>query len=826
MQKDIVVWNKEQKTIHSFFLRLTRVLSPTWLQHTIMNFLMKHDIWLIGMSILLGRALVLSNSSPFAIPFYAAMILFRPKRKKMVFLSLLIGSTTDSLSHLGYTFASLLVYQALHLIWKRSSRSERAGISFRVYCTVLMTKWFLLFIGASFQWSLYDFITANVEATLSFILTFLFIQAIPHVSPFMKKKALKSEEMISLIILLSSVMTGTIGWVMYGLSVDHVLARYVVLLFALVAGASVGSTVGVVAGLVFSMANGSSLYQMSLLAFAGVMGGLLKEGKKAGTSVGLLIATLMIGVYGEANVELAKTMYESLVAIGLLILTPTVWIQQAAKYMPGTPEYVQDQLQYMRKIRDITSQRISQFSTVFQALSNSFSEVEPYLQEEVEERELDDFLSRVTEKTCQTCFKKEQCWTRQFHTTYDWMSASMHEYRDGSPSSAQKIVLEGNRACVRTKRVEEAIQQELAYLEANRKLKRQVKESRRLVADQLLGVSEVMGDFANEIKKERENHQAQEEEILESLQEVGIDIDQVDIYNLDPGNVDMDVRTGRIETYGEGEKLIAPMLSDLLGETIVMKCQEMKMGNTIETVMTLRSARSFIVETGVAHAAKGGGLISGDSYSMLEMGVGKFAVAISDGMGNGERAHKESHETLNLLQKILQSGIDERAAIKSINSILALRTTDDIFSTLDLAIIDLRDANAEFLKIGSVPTFIKRGNKIMEIEGRNLPIGILNEFEVDVITEQLKAGDILIMMSDGVFDGPRDIENSDLWIRRKIRELTTEEPQELADLLLEEIIRTSSGNIQDDMTIIVSKIERHTPKWASIPVWKTKHRVS
>lgn len=54
---------------------------------------------------------------------------------------------------------------------------------------------------------------------------------------------------------------------------------------------------------------------------------------------------------------------------------------------------------------------------------------------------------------------------------------------------------------------------------------------------------------------------------------------------------------------------------------------------------------------GVAHAAKDGGFISGDSYSEIELGLGKYAIAISDGMGNGERAHYESNETIQLLQK-------------------------------------------------------------------------------------------------------------------------------------------------------------------------------
>lgn len=81
-------------------------------------------------------------------------------------------------------------------------------------------------------------------------------------------------------------------------------------------------------------------------------------------------------------------------------------------------------------------------------------------------------------------------------------------------------------------------------------------------------------------------------------------------------------------------------------------------------------------------------------------------------MGNGERAHEESMETLRLLKQILQSGIQESVAIQSINSILSLRTNDEIFSTLDLAVIDLHKATSKFIKVGSTPSFIKRGGQI------------------------------------------------------------------------------------------------------------------
>ena len=115
------------------------------------------------------------------------------------------------------------------------------------------------------------------------------------------------------------------------------------------------------------------------------------------------------------------------------------------------------------------------------------------------------------------------------------------------------------------------MQQELTFYQANQRLKKQVMESRRLVADQLLGVSEVMGNFASEIQKERENHYRQEEQIHEALQDFGIQIENVEIYSLEQGNIDIDITIPNYEGHGECEKIIAPMLSDILGETIISK---------------------------------------------------------------------------------------------------------------------------------------------------------------------------------------------------------------------------------------------------------------
>ncbi|WP_174734829.1 stage II sporulation protein E [Mesobacillus harenae] len=792
------------------------------LQGKLENFFIKNGFALLVIGFLLGRALILAKLTPFSLPFFAAVYLSRRDKAPLALLGVTAGAATLSIGAAALTFALAVTFLVVFRLTKKGLKSELRWLPFYVFGTILAGNLAVTYIQHS-QITLYDGMMAGVESSLGFILTLIFLQSIPLISFQKRRQSLKTEEIVCLIIMLASVMTGTIGWSVYDLSIEHVMARYLVLVFAFVAGATVGSTVGVVTGLIFSLANVSSFYQMSLLAFAGLLGGLLKEGRKVGVALGLLIATLLIGMYGEGAGGLSKTLLESTAAILLFLLTPSSLTAKLARHIPGTSEHSSDQQQYMRKMRDVTAQRVEQFSGVFEALSQSFTAKEE-LAEEDSDRELDYFLSNVTEKTCQTCFKKEHCWSRNFNTTYDYMKDIMQEMDKNEETIPPKLLRDWDKHCSRSKKVLETMQQELTVLRANKTLKKQVQESRRLVANQLLGVSEVMGDFAREIQRERENHHKQEDQILSSLRECGINVEHVEIYGLDHGNVDIDMSIPYCQGHGECEKLIAPMLSDILGETIIVNSEECAAFPNGLCHVTFRSAKAYAVATGIAHAAKDGGLVSGDSYSTIELGGGKFAIAISDGMGNGERAHSESMETLQLLQKILQSGIEEKVAIKSINSILSLRTTDEIFSTLDLVMIDLQNAAAKFLKIGSTPSFIKRGSKVFKVQASNLPMGMIQEFDVDVVSEQLKAGDLLIMMSDGVFEGPRHVENYDLWMKRKVLELKTNEPQEIADLIMEEVIRSRSNNIEDDMTVIVAKIDHNTPKWASIPVQKYRKK--
>lgn len=784
------------------------------MNHRIKNVFIDRGWLFVIVALLLGRAMILSAVSPFAIAFFATVWFMQRKSAIKVMFALLIGASSYSVVQSLFITLSIVIFLLL-ATWLQGSRDDYRRIPLFVLTSIVLARLFLFSIVdplTSYEWAL-----VVVEGTLGMILVLIFMQSIPLLSPERYKPTLKNEEIVCMIILFASILTGMIGWTVYGVAIEHVFSSYFVLLLAFIGGAAIGSTVGVVTGLVLSLAQVANMFQMGILAFSGLLGGLLKEGKKLGVSAGLLVGTMLVAIYGEPAV-LLPSFIESFIAIGLFMMTPASWFTQLARYIPGTPENTKEQEQYLQKVRNVTAKRVEQFSDVFEALSLSFSPPERN-EEALAIQETDHFLSQVTEETCQRCFMKERCWQKEFDTTYTLMG-QMKDQIEVSGQVAPAKVRAFENHCVRSSKVIETMQEKMLHFQAHKRLKQQVVESKRLVADQLQGVSEVMDDFAKEIVKERKYHEQQEKQIMKAMNQLGIEMDKLDIYQLDKGNIDIEMTASFYEYRGEGEKLIAPILSDILNELVIVKKEEVSPFPHGYCAFTFGSAKAYKLDIGVAHAAKGGGLVSGDSYTIMELGEGKFAMAISDGMGNGHRAREESEETLRLLQQILQTGIPEHVAIKSINSILSLRTTDEIFSTLDLAIVNLHSAAIRFLKIGSTPSFIKRGKEIVDVTANNLPMGMIHEFDVDIVKEQLKTGDTICMMSDGIFDGPKNVADPDQWVRQKITAIETDDPQEIADLLLEEVIRTRGGEINDDMTVLVAKLVKNTPVWSSIPVGK------
>nr|WP_231571343.1 stage II sporulation protein E [Paenibacillus sp. VKM B-2647] len=778
---------------------------------------------LVGMAVLLGRAMILEQLAPFAVAYFAVIYFVRGDLLPWVGAGLFAGSLFAVHPETGLIVTELIVFLLIQKGVEKFERSDISNAPVMVFLTTFLVQLFTALVHSGLTW--YAVMMVAVEAVLSLVLTLIFVQALPVFTVTRKSYHLKHEEIICLIIVLASVMTGTVGWQAGPVTLEHVLSRYLILLFALVGGAPLGASVGVITGLILSLADANAVYQMSLLAFSGMLAGLLKEGKRPAVAFGMLVGSSILSFYIGSGANVISSTWESLAAIVLFMLTPRSIVQVMAKYVPGTQENLKSQQDYVRRVRDLTASRVEQFSEVFRQLARSFKQVTVDSQAVRREEEVGHFMNEVAARTCESCWKKKQCWEDKFYATYKYMTDMMTEIevrdaasKDGTAAGSmtkKDIRPEWKSLCVRTDKVLEVMKQQYSQYKNDQHWKKQIVDSRELVADQLSGVSQVMEDLAKEIKREGQELFVQEEQIRSALEELGLSIHSIDIISLDEGNVEIEIIHQYTKGFDECRKIIAPMLSEILGEHIAVKREEhLPKGEGYSTVV-FGSAKEYEIETGIAGTAKGGDLLSGDSFSTVELGNGKFAVALSDGMGNGERARAESQAALTILQQLLQSGMDERLAIKSVNSVLMLRSTDEIFATVDLALIDQYNAKTTFLKIGSTPSFIKRDKEVLVISANNLPVGIVQELDIDLVSLQLEPGDTLVMMTDGVYDAPGHAVNKELWMKRMVLEIEADTPQEFADLLLERIVRYQQGDIQDDMTVVVARIEKYRPEWAT-----------
>lgn len=193
------------------------------------------------------------------------------------------------------------------------------------------------------------------------------------------------------------------------------------------------------------------------------------------------------------------------------------------------------------------------------------------------------------------------------------------------------------------------------------------------------------------------------------------------------------------------------------------------------------------------------GVPSGDSHVIRELDGDRLLLMISDGMGSGEEAARESAQTLRLLSQFLAAGVERDLALETVNELMLARTHADMFATVDLCLIDLASGMADFTKLAACRSLILRDGEVLTVEGGRLPLGILEGVRPSVSRILLRPGDVVLLASDGVMDA---IEPSVL--SECLAAHGRQPPQMLAETILA-LAETSSAH-RDDMTALCARV--------------------
>ncbi|MBQ7108843.1 MAG: SpoIIE family protein phosphatase [Clostridia bacterium] len=402
----------------------------------------------------------------------------------------------------------------------------------------------------------------------------------------------------------------------------------------------------------------------------------------------------------------------------------------------------------------------------------------------------------TADKVCRECSRMSECWVTGFNNTYRSMFR-MLEVMEKKGALYEDDVDEGfSKKCLRLRAVVREMNRMFEIYKINCVWKSKLCENRELAGQQLGSVAQILDSIAEDVEEE-EIEKELEEEICSRMADRGVNVTEVNITVNTKGRY-----TALIRAYGKTEecrRAAEISIRSVLG--IKMVAAGISDSADGGFAMRLTQPEGYRIEWGVARAIKSDE--SGDNCVLRYLSDGKFAAAISDGMGTGHRAARDSGATVKLLGDFLEAGFDKSVAVRLINSIMVMKSANEAFATVDMCIIDLYSGEAEFVKNGAEASYIKRGDITETVRAASLPVGIMRDMEIETFAHRVTAGDIIVMLSDGL----QMKKGHEEWIKRMVEEADGNmPPQELAERIMGMAKTLKGGEVEDDMTAVVLKV--------------------
>ena len=330
-------------------------------------------------------------------------------------------------------------------------------------------------------------------------------------------------------------------------------------------------------------------------------------------------------------------------------------------------------------------------------------------------------------------------------------------------------------------------------------------ENRLAIAGQLNEMAHIISGVARDTYEVQEASVSLEEKIIKELKGMQVRVQGLDIIERSDKGLEVYASISSKRDRCIMTKDVAAVISSVCGKKMVAsKDSKVVVYKDYSPVMFVEDV-NFKVLYGVSRRIKTGERISGDNFAFIEGNESKAVIALSDGMGSGLLACQESEMVIELIEQFMEAGFCKETAARMINSSMVTNSGTQIYSTIDISEIDLRTGICEFLKVGAAATYIKRGRWVETIQSTSLPAGMFEQVEFDTTAKKLYDGDYIIMVSDGTIDCITG-ENKESELKNIILNTAMENPKDMSEYIMEEILKKSDGHIPDDMTVLVTGV--------------------
>ena len=402
------------------------------------------------------------------------------------------------------------------------------------------------------------------------------------------------------------------------------------------------------------------------------------------------------------------------------------------------------------------------------------------------------FASRV----CKRCPLQSSCWQRDYVSTFNALNDALPAMLERGRGEGEDFPAYFANRCLKFPEFLAAANEEVSALLYRRQYRSRLRENRSAVCRQYGDLADVLGTAAAELGAELVPDPVRERRLRQYLAAQGTECLTAAYYD-EAGHL-------RLELEGQGlAALRKPESVDKLSAVLNVPLRPAEEDGRRDRLVLVEQEPLMAV-AGVAARKKDGQTVSGDTGAWFKHDDGSLYVLLCDGMGSGPEAGQESGLAVRLLEQFLRAGVRPEAALKTLNSALALRGEETGgFTTVDLLRLDLFTGEAAVYKYGAAPTYVRKGKTVSRITGSALPAGLAggDGAAPDVAKVRLEAGDWVLLVTDGVAGS-----DSDLWVRQRFAAFEGESPKDLTQALIDE--SAGHGGATDDRTALVLRLEK------------------
>lgn len=754
----------------------------------------KRAIFIYLMGLVIARASFL-GINPLAIGYFMGAYL-EGVSPGLLFITILSGagsvmSPTMVLKYLLTMISSVVLLESPPL--------KKRDLPKKVYYyipAVLLGIFAMMDVAAS-GWKIDFAVMAVLEAIIAYVSGMIFNMGIGFIVKQPKGTKMTNEEMISLSLMVAVIIYGMPNISSLYLAPMETVVYFVIMLFTYKYGAGQGAVTGAVSGFALSL-RGAPLNGIAMLTMLGIVPALFRGLGRIPTAA---VFSLTIGIVSMVYEELAisiKDLAALSSALLIFLLLPKSIIYRVDQDKDG----METNLLSADNLKKLASTRMRLFSDSFLKLSKTLETITER-QAKIKQKEIDLIFQDISERLCKSCKNCSFCWEAHFKEAYQATcdlfevaekkgyieSKDVPEFFLDFCTCSDELVMETNRGF------------EIAKL--NNIWSNRLAESREVIAGQLKEVSTAIHSLTGDIYGAARVMRNQESRIIRRLRAQHIDVRNVTILERADKRKELVLNASVGRNRCITTKEAAQWISEALGLKFVVSGASKSVFSKKHDEYIFVEDTKFKVLTGVARAMKDS--ISGDNFSLMRLESGEEVIALADGMGTGKEAADESETVLALLEQLLEAGFKTETAVRLINSNLVLKADKQTFSTIDIGTINLCTGRCEFVKLGAASTFIKRGNWVETISSTTLPIGMFKAVDYDSVTKKLYEGDIIIMVTDGVLDCLAT-EDKEAYMEKIIIDIKSNNPQDIANRILDHALSQRNYVPMDDMTVITAGI--------------------